>query len=149
LKPKAENMLVEGDNLRIERGRQKYHLQLADYPELAAFIDSIRGTLAGDRKALERSYQLNLEGTAANWTLQLVPNTARMQQVVSRIRITGVRKSRNAWRSSYVLTPLLSVSAMANPSVQKPIAPIYSITVIYSAPLSAQNALASRGYMPH
>ncbi len=91
LKPKAENMLVEGDNLRIERGRQKYHLQLADYPELAAFIDSIRGTLAGDRKALERSYQLNLEGTAANWTLQLVPNTARMQQVVSRIRITGVR----------------------------------------------------------
>ena len=38
----------------IERGRQKHTLQLQDYPELAAVIDSIRGTLAGDRKALER-----------------------------------------------------------------------------------------------
>ena len=90
IKPKAENMLVEGDSLRIERGRQKYRLQLQDYPELAAFIDSIRGTLAGDRKALERSYQLSLEGSATNWTLQLVPNNTRMQQVITRIRIAGV-----------------------------------------------------------
>ena len=90
IKPKAENMLVEGDSLRIERGRQKYRLQLQDYPELAAFIDSIRGTLAGDRKALERSYQLSLEGGATNWTLQLVPNDTRMQQVITHIRIAGV-----------------------------------------------------------
>ena len=90
IKPKPENMLVEGDSLRIERGRQKYRLQLQDYPELAAFIDSIRGTLAGDRKALERSYQLSLEGGATNWTLQLVPNNTRMQQVITRIRIAGV-----------------------------------------------------------
>ena len=59
-------------------------------PELAAFIDSIRGTLAGDRKALERSYQLSLEGGATNWTLQLVPNDTRMQQVITHIRIAGV-----------------------------------------------------------
>jgi outer membrane lipoprotein-sorting protein len=89
IKPKAETMLVDGDNLVIERGKQKYRLQLSDYPELAAFIDSIRGTLAGDRKALERTYQLSLEGNAANWTLALVPNTARMQQVIKRIKITG------------------------------------------------------------
>jgi hypothetical protein len=88
-KPKVENMLVDSDSLVIERGKQKYHLQLSDYPELAAFIDSIRGTLAGDRKALERTYQLSLEGNAANWTLQLIPNNARMQQVISRIRIIG------------------------------------------------------------
>ena len=43
IKPKPETMLVKGDNLVIERGRQKYRLQLQDYPELAAFIDSIRG----------------------------------------------------------------------------------------------------------
>ncbi|BBP02410.1 LolA-related protein [Sulfuriferula nivalis] len=89
IKPKVENMLVDGDNLDIERGKKTYHLQLSDYPELAAFIDSIRGTLAGDRKALERTYQLSLEGNAANWTLQLIPNNARMQQVISRIRIMG------------------------------------------------------------
>jgi hypothetical protein len=82
-------MIVDGDELSIDRGRQKYRLQLQDYPELAAFLDSIRGTLAGDRKALERNYQLSLDGSAARWTLQLLPLSAKMQKVVQRIRITG------------------------------------------------------------
>lgn len=90
-KPKPETMVVYGDNLLIERGKQKTQVQLQEYPELAAFIDSIRGTLAGDRKALERSYQLSLEGSAPGWTLQLVPVSSKMKQVVARIRITGVR----------------------------------------------------------
>ena len=91
LKPKPETMRVEGDKLVIERGRQKYRLQLQDYPELAAFIDSIRGTLAGNRKALEQAYQLSLEGSVSAWTLQLVPLNAKMKQIVARIRISGVR----------------------------------------------------------
>lgn len=91
IKPKPETMVVQGDNLQIERGRQKIQLQLQTYPELAAFIDSIRGTLAGDRKALERSYQLSLEGSAQSWTLRLVPVSSKMKQVVALIRITGVR----------------------------------------------------------
>lgn len=91
LKPKPESMTVEGGTLIIERGRQKHHLQLQDYPELAAFIDSIRGTLAGDRKALERNYRLSLDGTAEHWTLQLLPLDEKMQAVVKRIRIAGMR----------------------------------------------------------
>lgn len=91
LKPKAESMTVDAGTLVIERGRQKHQLQLQDYPELAAFIDSIRGTLAGDRAALERNYRLSLDGTAERWTLQLLPVNEKMQAVVSRIRIAGVR----------------------------------------------------------
>lgn len=91
VKPKPETMVVNGDNLQIDRGRQKIQLQLQAYPELAAFIDSIRGTLAGDRKALERSYQLSLEGSAQSWTLKLVPVGSKMKQVVALIRMTGVR----------------------------------------------------------
>ncbi|WP_411880019.1 LolA-related protein [Polaromonas sp. YR568] len=91
LKPKPESMLVNGGELLIERGRQKYQLQLQAYPELAAFIDSIRGTLAGDRGALERSYRLSLEGSAERWVLQLEPVDPKMQAVVQRIRISGVR----------------------------------------------------------
>ena len=89
LKPKAEFMKVDGGTLVIERGRQKYRLQLQDYPEVGVFIDSIRGTLAGDRKALERNYRLSLDGTADNWTVQLLPIDEKMQAVVRRIRITG------------------------------------------------------------
>ena len=91
IKPKPETMVVQGDSLEIDRGRQKIKLQLQEYPELAAFIDSIRGTLAGDRKALERSYQLSLEGSAQSWTLRLVPVGSKMKQVVALIRITGTR----------------------------------------------------------
>ncbi|WP_296911245.1 LolA-related protein [Polaromonas sp.] len=91
LKPKAESMLVNGGELLVERGRQKYHLQLQAYPELAAFIDSIRGTLAGDRKALERNYRLSLEGSAERWTLQLLPLDDKMLAVIKSIRIAGAR----------------------------------------------------------
>lgn len=91
LKPKAESMTVDAGTLIIERGHQKHRLQLQDYPELAAFIDSIRGTLAGDRKALERNYRLSLDGTVEHWTLQLLPADEKMQAVVKRIRIAGVR----------------------------------------------------------
>ena len=90
--PKPEAMVVNGGELYVERGRQKHRLRLQAYPELAAFIDSIRGTLAGDRKALERSYRLNLEGAPERWTLQLQPLDEKMQAVVQRIAISGVRE---------------------------------------------------------
>lgn len=89
IKPKPETMLLEGGVLTIERGKRRHVLQLQDYPELAGFIDSIRGTLAGDRKALERSFKLQLEGDAARWTLTLLPSDIRMAQTVQQIRIAG------------------------------------------------------------
>ena len=91
IKPKPESMILDRGTLVIERGRQVHHLQSQDHPELAAFIDSIRGTLAGDRKALERNYRLSLDGTAEHWTLQLLPLDEKMQAVVKRIRIAGAR----------------------------------------------------------
>jgi len=91
LKPKPESMILHQGVLVIERGRQKHRLQLQDYPELAAFIDSIRGTLAGDRKALERSFQLSLDGTAEQWTLYLHPTNEKVRAVVKNIRIVGAR----------------------------------------------------------
>lgn len=91
LKPRYETMLVEGGVLTIERGRKRYRLQLQDYPELAAFIDSIRGTLSGDRRALERNYRLSLDGNAAQWSLQLLPLQPKMLAVVKQIRVKGMR----------------------------------------------------------
>jgi outer membrane lipoprotein-sorting protein len=91
IKPKPESMTVDAGTLVIERGRQIHRLQLQDYPELAAFIDSIRGTLAGNRTALERNYRLSLDGTVEHWTLELLPVDEKMQAVVKRIRISGMR----------------------------------------------------------
>lgn len=91
IKPKPETLILDGGTLVIERGRQKLSMQLQDYPELSVVIDSIRGTLAGDRKALERNYMLVLEGSVERWILQLLPADEKMQELIKRIRITGAR----------------------------------------------------------
>ena len=93
VKPKPEMMVAEGGVLEFERGAQKHTVQLQEYPELAGFIDSIRGTLAGDRKVLERAFRLKLEGTPDHWTLMLLPTDAKMATIVHLIRIAGVRDS--------------------------------------------------------
>jgi len=91
LKPKAETLVLDGDVLTIERRRRKHVLQLKDYPELAGMIESIRATLAGDRKALERVYHLTLRGDSERWTLVLIPLDAKVGGAVARIRIEGVQ----------------------------------------------------------
>ena len=89
LKPKPERMVLDRGTLTIEQKGRKHVLPLQSYPEIAAFIDSIRGTLAGDRSALERTYQLNLDGGEQDWTLMLTPIDAKMKKVVEQIRIVG------------------------------------------------------------
>lgn len=89
LKPRPESMIIEGNTLVIERGRQNMTLQVDSAPELAGFVNSIRGTLAGDRKALERSFALSLEGTPQRWLLTLKPLDQRMAATVASIRIAG------------------------------------------------------------
>jgi outer membrane lipoprotein-sorting protein len=89
LKPRPESLLIDGSSLTVERGQRRMQLRLQDYPELAAFTESIRGTLAGDIAALRRVYNLELEGSEDRWTLVLRPMETRMLQVVQRIRIGG------------------------------------------------------------
>lgn len=89
IKPKMETMLLVGDVLTIERGRKKHTLQVSDYPELAGFINGIRGTLTGDRKALERSFRLTLAGDVQRWNLTLAPHDAQIAQSVHQIQIAG------------------------------------------------------------
>lgn len=91
LQPKPELLLLDRDTLTLERGKQKFVLRLADQPEAQVFVDSIRGTLAGDRALLERSYALHLSGTRERWSLSLLPSDQRIAALVSRITVGGSR----------------------------------------------------------
>ncbi|VWC68311.1 acyltransferase [Burkholderia lata] len=91
LSPKPEHLVVDGDMLTVERNNRKYTLALARYPELGAFIDSIRATLAGNRFALEQVYKVALAGRGDDWTLTLTPLDSRMLKVVSTITLDGSR----------------------------------------------------------
>lgn len=91
VKPKPESMVLEGNTLTVERGHRHYVLALQDYPELGAFTESIRGTLAGDQKALARIYDITLDGTQERWTLTLRPIEPKMAAAVQRVVIQGRR----------------------------------------------------------
>ena len=89
LRPRPELLLLQGETLTLERAGQTTRLDLRSHPEVAAFTESIRGTLAGDRQALERIYRLSLQGSESSWVLTLIPADAAMRALVERVRIAG------------------------------------------------------------
>lgn len=89
LKPKPELLLLDHDTLTIERGQQKLSINLANQPEALAFVDSIRGTLSGNRAALEKNYLLLLSGTVDQWKLTLLPSDQKIATLVQRITVSG------------------------------------------------------------
>lgn len=90
LKPRQESIILEGDSLFIERANKlRLTLRLQDHPEAAAFVESIRSTLSGDRNTLEQFYTLDVSGNQDKWQLVLVPKKANMLNIISKIRIGG------------------------------------------------------------
>jgi hypothetical protein len=64
LTPKPESLVLNGRILTIDRpGKSRMTVSLDEHPEVAAFIESIRGTLAGDLSSLEANYALMLSGS--------------------------------------------------------------------------------------
>lgn len=91
LKPHAETLVLAAGVLTVERAHSRRVMDLHAYPQVLPFVESIRATLAGDRGALERFFQLNFAGSVPRWTLTLVPLDSKVKQSVSQVRIEGMR----------------------------------------------------------
>ncbi|HZP74836.1 MAG TPA: outer membrane lipoprotein carrier protein LolA [Pseudolabrys sp.] len=89
IKPEAESMRVDGDTVTVERKQKRLVLRLQDYPVIAGFVESMRGTLVGDVNTLNHWYVLKLEGSSQLWTLDLLPKEPKMAAAVRGIRVTG------------------------------------------------------------
>lgn len=89
LEPRAESMRVEGNTLVLSRGGRSRTMTLDAAPEAAALVEAIRGTLTGDKAALERLFGLNLQGPSSGWTLTLSPREGDLQRQVSSVQIGG------------------------------------------------------------
>jgi hypothetical protein len=91
LDPNEEILLVDGERITVEiparRIRRSFTMQ--ELPVVWGFVESIRATLRGDRAALERLYDIGLEGEVRHWQMALRPLDPKMAAVVAEIRISG------------------------------------------------------------
>jgi hypothetical protein len=91
LKPRAETLVLTGEMLTVERAGRRRVMDLHAYPQVLPFVESLRATLAGDRKALERLFRLEFAGSVSRWTLTLQPLESKVKQSVSQVRIDGAQ----------------------------------------------------------
>jgi Outer membrane lipoprotein carrier protein LolA-like len=89
LTPKPESLVLEHGVITVQRGRRTRVLELADYPQVVPFVESIRATLAGDRSALERYFDIDFTGDVAHWTLDLKPKDPTVAKSVAAITFSG------------------------------------------------------------
>ena len=91
LSPYEERMVIEGGRLTLEKpgeSRRKT-LAIANAPGVAALVESIRATRAGDLATLTRHYTLELAGERARWMLTLRPLDPQLAGMVRSVVIAG------------------------------------------------------------
>ena len=91
LAPHEERVIVEGGRLTIEGRGQKGRktVSVSGAPGLAALVESIRATRAGDLPALQKHYAVQVEGSREEWSLMLKPLDARVADFVNSITLAG------------------------------------------------------------
>jgi len=91
LEPKPEAMLVDGNQVTLTRNGRSRQMALDAVPEMALMVEAIRGTLNGDAAALRRSFKPIVNGSIAQWTVQLEPQDVRLATQLSYIHLGGRR----------------------------------------------------------
>jgi outer membrane lipoprotein-sorting protein len=95
LAPREERFAVDGETVVVETParsggeRRRIELHLGQYPAIRAFVESIRGTLAGDLASLRRYYRVELVGAWSDWQLHLLPSDREMAELVLKVVISG------------------------------------------------------------
>ena len=91
IKPRRESVKVVGNNVTLSQGNRSRTLSLDAAPEAALIFEAIRGTLTGNREALEKHFKASVTGSAERWSLELVPREVLLRELVVSIRMNGVR----------------------------------------------------------
>jgi hypothetical protein len=88
-RPLKESMMLDGDQLVMERNGRRRSLPAAQLPGVAALVGGLRDTLGGDAQALRRMFKVVLQGDAANWQIDLLPSDVAVAQLVTRVTLRG------------------------------------------------------------
>ena len=91
LKPAQEKIAIVGNEVTMSRGTRSRTVPLDSVPEAAVIMEAIRGTLTGNREALERHFSAAVSGTPQNWLLELRPSEPRLRELVTSVRLSGAQ----------------------------------------------------------
>lgn len=88
--PRAENLVIEGNKVSIERGSFKRSMSLDEFADMASLVQSLTATFRGDQVGIEQYFNWQLTGTAAKWQLVLKPKSRKLFVLLSEIRLSGI-----------------------------------------------------------
>ena len=119
--PYRERTDIDGSEVRIQReGKPDRRFSLRRSVELGGLLAAFSALLAGDRAALEASFEPTVEFRPDGWRLDLVPRQAGRQDRVGRVRVqgTGAEPACIAvmMRDGNVATRILLGAAVDDPS---------------------------------
>ena len=89
LKPRRERLAVTGNTVTMSQGNRSGTMQLDASAEASVIVEAIRGTLTGNRDALERHFEATVSGGPERWSLDLVPREVLLREQVSTVKVTG------------------------------------------------------------
>ena len=90
LKPRTERIAVVGNSVTMSLGGSRSRtVPLDSVPEAAVIMEAIRGTLTGNRDALEKNFQAAVSGTPQRWSLELKPREPRLRELVVAVTVSG------------------------------------------------------------
>ena len=91
IKPRRESVKVVGNSVTMSQGNRSRTVSLDASPEASLIFEAIRGTLTGNREALEKHFKATVTGSAERWSLELVPREVLLRELVVSIRMSGLR----------------------------------------------------------
>lgn len=87
--PFEEAVLVNHDQVTIERDGEVRRLALGRSRSLKTILGAIEAILSGDSKKLESIFDYELSGTSDDWSVRLTPISRRIAKQLSSLQIKG------------------------------------------------------------
>ncbi|MCY7369863.1 MAG: outer membrane lipoprotein carrier protein LolA [Polaromonas sp.] len=87
--PRPEALLIDGNQVLIERGASRRSLSLEEFPDMASLVHSLTATFRGDQVSIEQYFNWKLSGPAHRWQLVLRPKSGKLFITLGEIRLAG------------------------------------------------------------
>lgn len=87
--PRPEALVIDGNQVSIERGSSRRNLSLDEFPDMASLVRSLTATFRGDQISIEQFFTWKLSGPANRWQLVLRPKSSKLFITLSEIRLAG------------------------------------------------------------